>query len=113
MADRWFVVPIVGTGGATDPYRPKYSSTSGLTGYTGNTHYFDESTYSDLPWSGQEMYVVRYYGSTSALDTVAGYDDAYGKQEYSLTDSEVADYLNDKFGVTRTFEEWLGSFQAA
>ena len=115
--DRWFVVPpktFEETDGDGNVVRtrtaPKYSDVSGVSGFSGNLHFFDQKTYSNLPWSGTEMYVVRFYGSDEALNTVAGNEDAYGKVEYGLSDSDVAGYLNDRFGDNLSFGEWIGKF---
>lgn len=109
MADRWFIVPVTGSGTESDAYRPKYGENAD--GYSGNRKDFSADKWSDLPWYPNEMYVVRIYGDTATLDSIQGNDDAYTHQEYdNITKSDVADYLNDKFNESRTFEEWLNHF---
>lgn len=106
MANRFFVVPIATTddGGRY----PKYSDEGGITGFSGNTMDFSADKWSDLPWYPNEMYVLRFYGDTSTLDTIEGYDDAWSENDAS--ESEIADYLNDKFGESRSYSEWLNHF---
>lgn len=117
MADRWFVVPLKefeetdSNGNVIETYTaPKYSDTAGVEGFSGNIHFFDKETYAGLPFVGKKMFVVRFYGDEAALDSVTSHGDAYGKQEYGLSDSEVAGYLNDRFDEDRSFEEWLSDF---
>lgn len=111
VAARWIIVPIEQNSRDGDTYTyPKYWDTAGLTGYSGAIVDFSADEYSDLPWYPDEMYVTRFYGPDSALDVVAANDDAYGKAEYDITDEEVASYLNDKFGESYSFQEWLSNF---
>lgn len=116
MASQWFVVPLAqyDVSGTHPDERlvtaPKYSRTQGISGYTGNTMFFDAQTYPDLPWSGNEMYVVRFYGTKSAFNDIRKKDDAYGKEEHNISDSEVVTYLNDKTGNNYTFTEWESLF---
>lgn len=100
MANRWFLVPIVGTGTSSDPYRPKYSDESGISDHAGQQVTVD----------GSDYYAVRLYGTTSALDTVESYSDATSIQESSYTKSDIASYLNNKTGLSYTFSEWEERF---
>lgn len=109
MANRWFVLPIEET--ATGVRRPKYVDRDGIRGFSGQVHYFDAETYPRLPFAGEEMYVARVYGTSEAIDALADEQDAYGKQEYALSDSEVAAYLNDRLDEDRSFTEWLDTFE--
>lgn len=113
MPNRWFIVPVAGNGDRNDMYRPKYADTNGITDYSGHRRDFSASKWSDLPWYPNEMYVVRFYGTNKALNSVRKKNDAYGKKEYSLSDSEIAEYLNDKFGRSLTFSEWLNRFKVS
>lgn len=110
--NRWFVVPRAGTGDQSDPYRPEFHD-AGVDSFSGMWHDFSDDVYSDLPWYPDPMYVVRVYGTDSALDALASYDDCYGKQEHDLSDSEVADYLNDARGETFSFTEWTDRLLAS
>lgn len=105
MADGWFILPL-----STDEMGetvPKYAGVEPPYKYTGSQHYFDEATHPDLPFAGQTMYVARVYADAqSDLDALAAHGDAYGKQEYGLSDQAVADYLNDKHGKDWTFTQW-------
>lgn len=114
MAEELFVVPPDSyTDVNGDPNtEPKYVHThSGVDGYSGTIHFFDADTWPDVPWSGSEMFVVRVYGTQTAIDDIASHDDAYGQTEYSISDQEIADYLNDRFGYDYTFSEWMDRFQ--
>lgn len=93
---------------------PKYLSRTGVNGYSGTIHFFDKETYPDLPCNGQEMYVVRVYAdSSSVLNDIASYDDAYSKQEYGYSDSEITSYLNDRFDKSLTYSEWMDRFKVS
>lgn len=106
--DRWFVLPVA-TNDRGGRY-PKYTNRDGINGFSGQIHQFDVDTYKLLPFAGEEMYVARVYGTSDALDALAKEGDAYGKQEYGLSDSEIAQYLNDRFDQERSFDEWIGNF---
>lgn len=110
-AEQWFVVPVAGSGELLDPYRAKYRDTDGIESTTGTPKDFSAEKWSELPWYPNEMFVVRFYGTQSAIDAVAANADAYGKQEYSISDAEVAEYLNDKTGLDRTFAEWTSAIE--
>lgn len=106
--NRWFVLPT-----DTDERGgrfPKYTDRDSIEGFSGQTYFFDAEIYPSLPFAGEEMYVAHVYGPTDALDALASEPDAYGKQEYGLSDSEVAQYLNDRLDSKRPFDEWMDSF---
>lgn len=100
MANRWFLVPIVGTGEANDPYQPKYAGTSGISGWAGQLVTVD----------GSDYYAARFVGSSSALDEVEANDDATSLRESGYTQGDVASWLNDKTGHSYTFSEWEERF---
>lgn len=100
MADRWYLVPIAGTGPLADPYRPKYTSESGISGWSGQ----------QVTVSGTDYYAVRFVGTTSALDTIETYSDATSLQESGLSKSDIASYLNKKTGNSYSFSEWEQRF---
>lgn len=100
MANRWFLVAITGTGTLSDPYRPKYSGTSGISGWAGQ----------QVTVNGTDYYAVRYVGTTSALDEIEAYNDATSLAESSYTKSDVADWLNNKTGHAYSFTEWEQRF---
>lgn len=112
MPREWVVTPIAETteDGATATY-PKYAPHDGDVSASGAIVDFSADKYSDLPWHPNTMYVTRFVADTqSAIDAVTQHDDAYGKQEYDVSDSEVADYLNQKYNDDRSFTEWLNVF---
>lgn len=104
MADRWFAVPVIGTGDAKanppDPFRPKYTDTFGISGWAGQIVTVDDTDY----------YAARFVGTTSALDDVESHDDATSLQESGYTESDVANWLNDRTGHSYTFSEWEDRF---
>lgn len=100
MANRWFLVPITGTGSHTDPHRPKYSNEAGISGWAGQ----------QVTVNGSDYYAVRYVGTTSALDTIESYSDADSLPVYSYTKSDLSGYLNNKTGLNYTFSEWEQRF---
>lgn len=100
MAERWFQVPISGSGTNTDPYEPKYAGTSGISSWAGQ----------QVTVSGSDYYAVRYVGTTSALDEIEAYSDATSMQEAGLSKSDVAAYLNDETGYNYSFAEWEDRF---
>ena len=101
---RWFVLPRLGSGAGEDPYRPDKKGLD-LT-HVGIWMDFSSSDYSDLPWHPDPMFVVRVYGDAVDLDELATHSDCYGKQEYDISDAEVAAYLNDIRGESFSFDEW-------
>lgn len=100
MASRWFLVPQVGTGTVSDPYRPKYEGE--VEDFAGGECVVDGTTY----------YVVKFYGTTSALDTVESYSDATSVQELGFSESDVAAELNERTGHSYTLSEWEQRFLA-
>lgn len=100
MANRWFLTSVVGTGDATDPIRPKYTDTSGISGWSGQR----------VTVNSTEYFAARFVGTQSALDEVEGYSDATSIAESSYTESDIADYLNQRTGHSRTFSEWEDAF---
>lgn len=102
MADRWFQVPVSGSGTVDDPVLPKYHDTSGISDWSGQI----------VTISGTDYFIVRFYGTTSALDTVESKADATSLQESGLTKSDIATYLNNKTGNSYSFSEWESRFMA-
>lgn len=100
MADRWFLVPITGTGTTDDPYEPKYAATSGVSGWAGHI----------VTVSGSDYFAVRYHGTTSSLDSIESNSDATSIQEAGLSKQDVADYLNNETGHAYSFSEWENRF---
>jgi len=87
MADRWFIVPEIGSGEMTDEYRPKYEAD--VDGYV--TH--------SIP--GTDRFIVRFYADETTLDDIADQDDTK-----SLSSTEVRNHLNDMFDANRSYDEW-------
>lgn len=112
MANDWFVVPLAAGGIGGVETVPKYRDQ--VDSYSGNWQHFDQQTYSDLPWAGEDRYVVKFYAATqSDLDAIANNnDDAYSLNTSNVTESDVASYLNDVTGSDRSFSEWEQSFLA-
>lgn len=110
MTDEWFVIGIdteLDDDGATEIRVPKYvDATGGIDSWVGRINDFAESKWSDLPWYGREMFVIRVYASQTALDDLASRDDAWGKVHEGIADSDAAAYLNDRHPVDRTWAEW-------
>lgn len=100
MAERWFLTPIVGSGSHTDPFKPKYSTELGISGWSGQ----------QVTVNGSDYYAVRYVGTTSALDTIESYNDADSLPESSYTKSDLAGYLNNTTGHNYSFAEWEDRF---
>lgn len=102
MADRWFRVPVVTNPSwdSTADRAPKYEDESGITRATGNV----------VTISGTDYYAVRFYGTTSALDTVEGYSDATSLQESGLSKSDIETELNERTGHSYSFSEWEQRF---
>lgn len=100
MAARWFLTPILGTGSTGDPYRPKYTGESGISGWAGQ----------QVTVNGTDYFVARFVGTTAALDTVEAYTDATSIQESTYTKSDIASYLNSKTGNSYSFSEWEQRF---
>lgn len=100
MANRWFLVTIVGDGAYRNPYQPRYTDTSGISGWSGQR----------VTVNGSEYYAARFVGTQSALDEVEAYDDATSLQESGYTESDVANWLNDKTSHNYTFPEWEDRF---
>lgn len=103
MAERWFVVPVANPSDPTTEAAPKYKDTSGLDGHTGRI----------VTISGTDYFLVRFYGTTSALDTIESNSDATSLQEAGLTKSDVETELNERTGHTLTFSEWEQRFLTA
>ena len=111
MANRWFITPRLGSGTDDDSYRPKYADESGIIAWSGHWHDFSADKWSDLPWYPDTMYVARFYADRNKpLNDVGSYDDVWSEQDVSV--QEIADFLNEKFGVSLTFEEWELRFYA-
>lgn len=103
MAERWFTVPVIGDGTMGNEIRPKYSNESGINGWIGQIVAIDTS----------DNYVVRFYGTSSALDTIESYSDTTSLQESGLSKTDVESYLNDKTGHSYSFSEWETRFLTA
>lgn len=111
MAYDWFVVPLAAGGIGGVETVPKYAGQ--VDAYAGSWQHFDQQTYSDLPWAGEDRYVVRFYAADATLDAIASNDDAYAlARNPDVTEQDVADYLNDVTGSDHTFAEWEESFLA-
>lgn len=110
MTDEWFVIGVtteLDDDGATEIRIPKYVDGIGdIDSWVGRINDFSESTWSDLSWYGREMFVIRVYGTQTALDELAARDDAWGKVHEGIADSEAAEYLNDRHGMDRSWGEW-------
>lgn len=107
MPDEWFVIAP-----DADGMGPKYVlAEPGIDGYSGTKLTFDAPQFSQLPWAPDPMWVVRVYGSDTALTSLAGYSDAYGQTEYGLSTGDIAKYLNARSGRSRSFAEWVERFR--
>lgn len=105
MNERWFVLPPTTD---NDRERPGYVERDGIDGYAGSLVDFSDPAWSDLPFHGTEQWVTRVYGTTAGLDAIEAESDAYGREEYGFSRTDVASFLNDRFGGDRTFAEWTG-----
>lgn len=122
--DRWFITPAEGferTGSDGNTVetvtRPKYSDTSGVAGFSGNTiepsvvstHYPAlTQTYPDV----ESWYVVRMYGEDdsgfNALNEIHNKQDTRTLADHA---SDVAPVLNDHFpALDRSGSTWANSF---
>lgn len=90
----WFRLQGAGSGALDDPYRPDFKGHD-VDGWGGNKHHPD----SGPPW------VVRVYGDSSTLDSLAAED---GCQRLN---SVPTDALNQMFNQNRTDEGWKEGFQ--
>jgi hypothetical protein len=107
MADRWFLVPLVGDGTPDNLYRPKYGDD--VDSYSGQR--IPESWLLNILKG--DHYAVRFYASTTTLDKIEDYKDAHTIQENpAISEADVASYLNQKTGKSRSFSSWLDYFQA-
>ena len=108
MASRWFVVPIAGDGTRDSGYRPAYSDDSRITGYSGNI--YDVPADAGLPFSGPH-YAVHFHADVDEdlVDLANEHSDAYA-EGVDATQGDIASWLNDHFGTTRSFAEWSASF---
>lgn len=111
MSERWFVLPRLGDGSRGAPWRPDLKG-AGVEAFAGQVVDFSDTTYDDLPWHPETMFVLRVYGTDTALDELASYDDVYGKVEHGISDAEAASYLNDRLGNDMTFAEYESAFLA-
>lgn len=96
MPDRWFRIPQTGNGTPGDPYRPDHvHSMADIHGYSGNK-YRNQSS----------RWVVRVYGTESALDSLAAENDVT-----ELTRGEAADHLNSMANTPDglSADEWESS----
>lgn len=94
MANRWFRLQEIGTGGFDDEYRPDFSGHD-VDGWTGNKSHPD----------GSPRWIVRVYADTATLDALAGEPSA---QELSGVPTQA---LNNMLGANRTADEWKQNFR--
>lgn len=94
MANRWFRIPETGDGSEGNAYRPDYVKNMDLN-YSGNTAHPD----------GAPTWVVRVYGTSSELDTLAS---KQGVTEYSSVPKNALDQM---FGQNREESEWNNAFE--
>lgn len=101
LDDRWFTVPVAqaSSGGVTSNV-PKYQDTSGIELSAGQI----------VTISGTDYFLVRFSGTTSALDTVEGKSDTTSIQESGLSKSDVETELNERTGHNYSFTEWEKRF---
>lgn len=117
MPDRVFALPVAtqedpGSGGKGSRTRrvPKYSDTEGIDGFSGITMFFDESEHYDVPWAGQEMYLVRMYGDAQALQAVEDHEDAYRVGGQTIPRPKFAEYLSQLHGREQSYHEWIAEY---
>lgn len=101
MPDSWFVTPIdeVPTpDGSGDVDRvPMYVRDAGIGATSGSVW---------VAPNGTEYYIVRCYGTSAQLDDLASRSGVSSIWGDDATQAEVRDALNDRFNLSRTFEEW-------
>lgn len=105
MATEWFAVPPVSSADFATGTTAKYLSDVDWCGQVVNMDNYNVSLSGD--W-----YVCEVTASQSAIDSIAAYDDAYGKTEQGYSDQEMADWLNQHFSglPDRTWSEWQEHF---
>jgi hypothetical protein len=108
MANKLFIVPITEIEDETvgKARGPKYADR--VDGYSGTMFEFPEDTV--LPFSGQQMYIVRFFGPESTLTDIKGEADAHTRQEYDIPKETIVDWLNDATGVAHSFSGWMERF---
>lgn len=118
MADQVFILPIDEKslnrdekGGAARTRRiPKYTEAGGIRGHSGVTMEFPESEHQDVPWSGQEMFLVRVFGDGGAIQDIARQDDAYPVDGRTVPRPKFAEYLNELHGREQSYDEWIQEY---
>lgn len=109
MPARWFVVPPIDSPEDGIAAVPKYSER--VDGYSGQRYTFPES--SVLPFAGDDVYVVRFEASDTVLDEIEAHADAYTREEYGLTEDDVAGWLNQHFDRDLSFDKWTDRFKTS
>lgn len=111
---RWFVLPPRATRAFENSpdveWAPAYLDREGVRKWGRVEYEFDAERFPSLPFAGETMYIAGVVGTPDALDAIAAEADAFGKQEYGFSDSEVAGYMNERLDRDRTFAEWIESF---
>lgn len=110
MPTEWFVLPVVSE---IEPLgdqvrRPAYMDIEGISRFVGADMHFD-STYSE-PWAGSDRFVGQLTGTSTALESVASKDDAYGQSSTGMTDGDIATYLNDAHSKKWTHPTWMDAY---
>ena len=115
MYDRWYIVPAesrVDSETGSDDIRPKYSDLGGIQGFSGNA--FDESIldahYPALKqiYPGKTWYVVRFYGSWSALNHISVLGDT---RNLATNSEDVADILSQRLPDLPSGVDWDTKFK--
>jgi hypothetical protein len=111
MANKLFIVPIteIEDESIEKAQGPKY--TDRVDAYSGTMFEFPEDLV--LPFSGQQMYIVRFFGSESTLTDIEGEADAHTREEYGIPKETIVDWLNDSTGVAHSFSGWMERFDVA
>ena len=103
-------MPIVGDGTPGSMYRPKYNDDSRITAWSGTV--YDVPSDAGLPFNGPH-YVVRFYADVDQdlVDLAGEHNDAYA-EGVDASQNQIANWLNDHFGMSRDFSEWGNNFAA-
>ena len=109
--DKVFIVPIEQLEDETHGTlrKPKYADR--IDGYSGTTFKFPEDLV--LPFSGQQMYIVRFFGSESTLTELKGKADVHTREEYGIPKETIVDWLNDATGAAHSYSGWMERFDVS
>lgn len=106
----YFAIPVVTeTVGPVTRDQPKYLADLGITEVAGTI--VDVPPGSPLPFSGPHFF-CQVHADEATLDALDANDDVYSVRNADIDRQEVADGLNEKFGVDRSYSEWRRQFRS-